>query len=239
MSKPQNDGAAGGFDGYLICHYPEDAFGTGYRAEAEHAGSSRDHFFTGQPSGGNLTVRERWCGCKHCMQSPKLWSEDYTWKNIVGTVRHHQLRPEVAPRALPLTRAGAPLEERIKNMYRPTIPALQQVWVTRVHEDDDNTRPYFLCRVIQQPWQLPADSLINGNAYERGWYVCKIHWFDWIEERRNGDHVYRKISRPITGEIISCNVIVCRPIISFDSYSGGKYILKRQTHERIMRFADL
>ena len=136
-------------------------------------------------------------------------------------------------------RAAAPLEERVLTFYRPHAHALERVWVARVHEDDPSGRTYFLLRVIQDPWQLAEDSLINGNAYEKGWYVCKIHWFDWVEEHHNGDHVYKLLSRPRTGEIISCNVIVSRPIVRFDSYRGGRYVLSRANHNRIIRFANL
>lgn len=239
MSTPVKEGN-NGFKGYFIAYYPEDAFDVNqYQAEAGYAGSSKDHFFTGAPAGGNLTVRERWCGCDKCIQSPTLWSDDCQWKTIVGSVRHHQIRPARPNRVLTVDRAGAPLEERVHTFYRPTKRALERVWVARVHEDDPSGRPYFLLRVIQAPWQLGEDSLINGNRYDKGWFVCKIHWFDWVEECRNGDHVYKLLSRPRTGEILSCNVIVYRPIISFDSYSGGKYMLSRINHERIMRFGDL
>ena len=238
MATPTNDGD--GMTGYYFAYYPDSAFDDKeYLAEEGYDGSSKDHFFTGSEVGGNLTVRERWCGCSPCLASPTMWSADCLWKPFVGAVRHHQLRPARPPRVLDVARAGAPLETRVHTLYRPTSPALERVWVSRVHADDPSGRPYFLLRVIQAPWQLAEDSLINGNAYEKDWYVCKIHWFDYIETRNTGDHVYKLLSRPQNGEIISCNVILIRPIVSFDSYRGGKYVLSRETHRRIMRYGDL
>ena len=61
----------------------------------------------------------------------------------------------------------------------------------------------------------------------------------FVEERDNGDQVFTMLSRPREGELISCNVICHRPIVSFDSYRGGHYVLSRVDHERIFRFADI
>ena len=140
---------------------------------------------------------------------------------------------------LPVARAGAPLQERVRTLYRAGQPALTRVWVTRAHPDDVITRPYHLCRVIQAPWQLQEDYLVNGITYEKGWYVCKIYWFEFIDEKPNGDQVFKMLSRPKEGEIISCNIICPRPIVKFSSYRGGRYVLDRVDHERVFRFGDL
>ena len=80
---------------------------------------------------------------------------------------------------------------------------------------------------------------MNGNAYEKDWYVCKIYWFEFIDEKVNGDQVFKMLTTPTEGGVISCNIICPRPMVKFSSYRGGRYVLDRVDHERVSRFADL
>ena len=157
----------------------------------------------------------------------------------MGRTRHYQLQPAVpeAARPRPARLHTMSFEEYCSNLYDPRLPAKQKVVAVLRHADDvdPDPAPYYLCRIVCAPWQLPEDCLVAGNEYERGWYVCRIQWYSHKHSDSNGDRVFELLTNPRDGEIHSCSTFI-RMLVKFKQVSHGKYVLSWEMGQRLRRY---
>ena len=157
------------FSNYIFAFYPDNAFDEKpFRAREGYAGSSKDHFYSNNETGNCLSTRNSWCGCAACLSDPNLWSPHCQWRGLVGRTRHYQLQPAVpaAARPRPARLHTMSFEEYCSNLYDPRLPAKQKVVAVLRHEDDvdPDPAPYYLCRIVCAPWQLPEDCLVARRS---------------------------------------------------------------------------
>lgn len=172
--------------------------------------------------------------------SPRLFSHACQLTRWCGKMRHYNLE-EADPSA---TREFArprrelwTLQEFASSLHAHGEPC-ERVVVCMVHEDDVNPQdePFYLARVVSKARKLDKDCLIGGNAYKAGHLVVNIKWYQYIDSSR-GDRIYKLQSGSAKGIVYSVDSIV-RNVegIRFKSYSGGKYILGRETVTRLIRW---
>ena len=227
------------FDEYLLAYYPEDGFDASlYKAHKGYEGSSNDHFYTNDGL-HRLAVRHLRCMCTPCVNDPRLFSESCQLVDWCGVVRHHNLRAATTstlPHARP-RRELMSLPEFAKTLGTHGA-VCERVVVCLVHEDDDNPldEPFYLARIVSPARTIDEDCLVGGNSYKAGHLVVNIKWYTYIDNSR-GDRVYRLQSGCSKGVVYSVESIV-RNIdgIRFKSYNHGKYVLGRETVNRLTRW---
>ena len=228
------------FDEYLIAYYPEEAFDPKpYTAKAGYEGSSLDHFYT---SSGlhRLAARHLRCFCPRCLASKSLYSPHCELRDWCGCVRHYNLvgDPSAVGRVDARPRADIMTLERFAATLKPGGSPCERVVVCLVHEDDDNelNEPFYLARVVSKARAIANDCLIGGNEYLKGHLVVNIKWYCYTGNSR-GDRLYKLQHGHSRGVVYSVGSIV-RNItgIKFKKYENGRYILDRETVNRLTRW---
>ena len=129
------------------------------------------------------------------------------------------------------------LEEFARSL-RPGGKPCERVVVCLVHADDVNEsdEPFYLARIVSKARVISDDCLVGGNEYNKGDLVVNIKWYVYINSSR-GDRIYRLQSGNSKGIPYSVGSIV-RNVdgIKFKSYDKGKYILDRETSNRLTRW---
>ena len=85
---------------------------------------------------------------------------------------------------------------------------------------------------------IDKDCLVSGNEYKKGDLVVNIKWYLYMSGLDSrGDRTYRLQPGNKKGVVYSVKSIV-RNIdgIRFKSYTNGKYILDRETFNRLNRW---
>ena len=230
------------FDDYLVAYYPEESFDpTKYRAKKGYEGSNKDHFYTNSGL-HRIATRHLRCMCTPCIQDPRLFSERCLLSDWCGLIRHYNLqgdesagRVDVRPR-----RDIISIEKFAASLNTEGTPC-ERVVACMVHEDDTNEldEPFYLARVVSKAYQINADCLIAGNEYKAGHYVVNIKWYLYVGSSR-GDRLYRLQPGGVKGVVYSVESIVKNVSgIRFKKYENGRYILGRETSDRLARWLSM
>ena len=114
----------------------------------------------------------------------------------------------------------------------------ERVVVCIVHEDDKNEldEPFYLARIVSKARTLDKACLVGGNEYDAGHIVVNIKWYLYTGDSR-GDRLYRLQPGDKRGVVYSVSSIV-RNIsgIKFKKYENGRYVLDRNTVNRLTRW---
>lgn len=242
MKKPANrkDDRWMCFDEYLLAFYPEDEFKSEmYTAKKGYDGSTKDHFYSNSGL-HRLAARNLRCICTPCITDPRLFSESCTLAgDWCGSVRHYNIegdtyvnRVRVRPRQEIWT-----IEEFAATLSAQGTPC-QRVVVCHVHDDDNNEldEPFYLARVVREARKIDHDCLVRGNVYKSGHLVVNIKWYLYVGETR-GDRIYRLQPGSSSGVVYSVVSIVKNlDGVQFKSYANGKYVLGRDTVQKLTRW---
>lgn len=227
------------FDEYLIAYYPETAFDpTKYKAKGGYDGSSQDHFYSNSGL-HRLGVRHLRCLCTPCLTSPNLYNSNCELVAWCGPLRHYNLEgDETVDRVNARPSRDILTVEQFAETLGPGGQPCDRVVVCIVHEDDGNEldEPFYLARVVSNPRKIAQDCLVGGNEYKEGHLVVNIKWYQYTGNSR-GDRMYRLQPAGSRGVVYSVGSIV-RNIsgIRFSKYENGRYVLDRQTVNRLTRW---
>ena len=237
-SSPKTDNWLS-FDEILVAYYPEEAFDkTLYTAKTGYEGSSQDHFYTNSGL-HRLATKHLRCMCDPCMRDPKLFSSDCQLKEWCGSVRHYNLEGDTS---VGRVHARPSRDILTVKQFATTLGTsgepCERVVVCIVHEDDKNEldEPFYLARIVSKARTLDKACLVGGNEYDAGHIVVNIKWYLYTGDSR-GDRLYRLQPGDKRGVVYSVSSIV-RNIsgIKFKKYENGRYVLDRNTVNRLTRW---
>lgn len=230
------------FDDYLVAYYPEEAFDSApFQAQSGYKGSSSDHFYTNSGL-HRIATRHLRCMCPSCIAAPGLYSESCNLTDWCGKVKHYNLEPADTTSREDHVRPTTNVQtlEEFAATLGPHGSPCERVVACVVHEDDANEldEPFYLARVVSKARKLDTDCLVGGNEYKKGDLVVRIRWYLHIGDTR-GDRVYRLQPGCKKGVVYSVKSIVQGLSgIKFKSYDRGKYILGRESTQRLTSFVQ-
>ena len=126
---------------------------------------------------GPLIVCEAFCACSKCLQ---FKFEECLVAQHVGKVKTVEVTREKG--------AKAPVTQSLALPAFVTGVSKGQVWAVAAAEDERAEEGrYWLARIVEAPYQNPAEFVYRGERLEKDFYIAKIHWLRCVRrgERRS------------------------------------------------------
>ena len=218
-------------------------FGDSCHPETKVVGSRSQRFFApiGEQSERRLYHAEDLCFCNQCAIG--------NFKGCVSSVsgepgRETQLRPRSEPAGTRGAGFFSSGEQRLTfwNGIKKGDVIGVRLHASDAHSDDEN---FFVAKMQRAAWKLDKAGLHGSNHFERGWWVVKFKWFDYVRTDSHGDFLYRYESKmkPITYQ---CNALIQTSVKYLNEKGAFKYDpklklyrLKCGTVARMERYCDL
>lgn len=128
---------------------------------------------------GMLTKRQTFCACSSC-HVPKFDFVNCKFQALVGRAfvgRNPRTQPVRG--ALPAVMEIAEFSNTLKQgEVRAVDVASDQVEIERA--------PFWLCRLVGDAFQASTPIVFGGEAFEEGYYLVKIQWFEFVDVNSAG-----------------------------------------------------
>jgi len=161
----------------FYAYYSDEVLSAGKTGFKADKGSKKYRFRVGLEDvvdKGRLTKRQAFCACSSC-HAPKFDFENCNFKTLVGTALAGYNPMTVALRgARPAVMEIAEFSETLKEgQVRAVDVAPDQVEIEGA--------PFWLCRLMGDGFQTSAPLSFGGEAFEQGYYLAKIQWYEFVD----------------------------------------------------------